>query len=72
MKRPQSLGLIFVIYFVLISSPALATGDCSDYVDLTGMDLPIEVTGTTLDATADYGPFAEEPAVVDAVREAAQ
>ncbi len=61
MKRPEYLGLIFLTCFALGPQPALATGDCSDYTDLSGLELPITVNGTTTGATADYGPFAEEP-----------
>lgn len=39
----------------------LLNGDCSDYYDLTGFALPITWTGTTIDATNDYGPFPSRP-----------
>jgi CubicO group peptidase (beta-lactamase class C family) len=39
----------------------ITSGDCSDYVDLSGMVLPIEVAGTTVGASNDYGPFTERP-----------
>ncbi len=61
MKPPVLLGLILLICVARGSSPALAAGDCSDYTNLTGLELPIEVTGTTAGATGDYGPFVEEP-----------
>ncbi len=41
--------------------PIITSGDCSDYIDLTGMLLPIEVAGTTVGASSDYGPFSERP-----------
>lgn len=39
----------------------LLGGDCSDYVDLSGQPLPIEVSGSTVGATNDYGPFPSFP-----------
>ncbi len=56
MKRLKYLGLISLICVALGSSPAFATGDCSDYTDLSGLELPITATGTTSGATADYQP----------------
>ncbi len=41
---------------------ALDSGDCTDYVDLSGLPLPIHVTGTTSGLTNDYGPFPARPA----------
>jgi CubicO group peptidase (beta-lactamase class C family) len=45
------------------SSPGnpLLSGDCSDYVDLSDLALPIAVTGTTIGATNNYGPFPSWP-----------
>ena len=43
------------------SNGILLSGDCLDYIDLTGMILPIEVAGTTVGASNDYGPFGEQP-----------
>jgi CubicO group peptidase (beta-lactamase class C family) len=39
----------------------LLSGDCSDYVDLSAERLPIHVTGTTVGATNNYGPFPSWP-----------
>jgi len=39
----------------------LLSGDCSDYTDLTGQSLPITVTGTTVGAANNYGPFSSRP-----------
>jgi len=39
----------------------LLSGDCSDYQDLSGLPLPISVTGTTAGATNDYGPYPSRP-----------
>jgi CubicO group peptidase (beta-lactamase class C family) len=46
------------------SSPGdpLLTGDCTDYVDLSGQPLPIYESGSTVGATNDYGPFSSQPA----------
>jgi len=43
------------------SGTEIETGDCSDYIDLSGQPLPISVTGTTVGATNNYGPFASYP-----------
>ncbi|MBI5058898.1 serine hydrolase [candidate division KSB1 bacterium] len=37
------------------------TGDCTDYIDLSGQSLPINVNGTTVGATNDYGPYPAWP-----------
>ena len=47
---PQSLG-----------GDIILSGDCTDYIDLTGQPLPITVTGTTVGATNNYGPFNSRP-----------
>ena len=39
------------------SGTEIETGDCTDYIDLSGQPLPILVTGTTVGATNNYGPF---------------
>jgi len=39
----------------------LLSGDCSDYEDLSGLELPITVNGTTSGATNNYGPFPSKP-----------
>ena len=39
----------------------LLSGDCSDYIDLTGQALPITETGTTSGATNNYGPLPSKP-----------
>jgi len=39
----------------------LLSGDCSDYIDLTGQPLPIRVGGTTAGSSNNYGPFPERP-----------
>jgi Beta-lactamase len=39
----------------------LDSGDCTDYIDLSGQSLPINVTGTTAGATNNYGPFPSYP-----------
>jgi len=36
--------------------------DCSDYMDLSDLPLPISVSGTTSGATNDYGPYPSRPA----------
>ena len=41
--------------------PIFLSGDCSDYDDLTGMLMPVIVSGTTVGASNDYGPFPEQP-----------
>jgi CubicO group peptidase (beta-lactamase class C family) len=43
------------------SGAEIETGDCSDYIDLSGQPLPISVTGTTVGATNNYGPFQSYP-----------
>ena len=43
------------------SGAEIETGDCADYIDLSGQPLPIAVTGTTAGATNDYGPFPSQP-----------
>jgi len=43
------------------SGTEIETGDCSDYIDLSGQPLPILVTGTTVGATNNYGPFPSYP-----------
>jgi len=40
----------------------LLSGDCSDYEDLSELPLPISVSGSTVGATNDYGPFPLRPA----------
>ena len=63
---------------MLSISNCTTVGEFREWVDglrvfrTSGQPLPIVVNGTTLGASNDYGPFAEEPAVVDAVRGAAQ
>ena len=42
-------------------APIIASGDCSDFIDLSALPLPIEVAGTTVGASNDYGPFTERP-----------
>jgi CubicO group peptidase (beta-lactamase class C family) len=44
------------------NEPIVTSGDCSDFTDLSGMPLPIEVSGTTIGASNDYGPFSGRPA----------
>jgi hypothetical protein len=39
----------------------LLSGDCSDYIDLSGEPLPIEGTGSTIGASNNYGPLPERP-----------
>ena len=41
--------------------PIITSGDCSDYIDLTGRLLPLSEFGTTVGASNDYGPFSERP-----------
>ena len=54
--------IILLIASVLTYQLAFAqTGDCSDYIDLSGQPLPIAVTGTTAGATNDYGSFPSQP-----------
>ncbi|UCC79245.1 MAG: serine hydrolase [Candidatus Zixiibacteriota bacterium] len=43
------------------SGGILLGGDCSDFIDLTGMPLPIEEAGSTIGATNNYGPYSERP-----------
>lgn len=43
------------------SDPIIASGDCSDYIDLSGLPLPISEIGTTVGATNNFGPFPERP-----------
>ena len=57
MLRESTHALIITIWLLLTASVALATGDCSDCTDLTGMALPITVSSTTDGATGDYTPF---------------
>jgi len=40
---------------------ASANDDCADAIDLSGLLLPLTVTGTTLGKDNDYGPFASVP-----------
>ncbi len=40
----------------------LLVGDCTDYVDLSGMPLPINVAGTTVGGGNSYGPYPAYPA----------
>ncbi len=62
MKRTKSV-LLGLVLCGLAVGPALGSGDCTDYIDLSGQPLPITVNGTTVGATNDYGPF---PACPDA------
>ncbi|UCC78825.1 MAG: serine hydrolase [Candidatus Zixiibacteriota bacterium] len=39
----------------------LLGGDCSDFIDLSGLPLPIEQAGSTIGATNDYGPYSARP-----------
>jgi len=41
--------------------PIILSGDCSDYIDLTGMPLPISVSGSTAGKTNNYGSFSQQP-----------
>jgi len=41
--------------------PIILSGDCSDYIDLTGMPLPISVAGSTVGKSNNYGPFSQQP-----------
>ena len=43
------------------SGAEIETGDCSDYIDLSGQSLPISVAGTTIGATNNYGAFPSYP-----------
>jgi S-formylglutathione hydrolase FrmB len=61
----QTILVLLVAIALSASAPVtFAQGDCTDYVDLSGGDLPIEVSGSTADASGDYTPFeptSEEP-----------
>lgn len=41
--------------------PIILSGDCSDFIDLTGMPLPISVAGSTVGKTNNYGAFSQQP-----------
>jgi len=45
-----------------LAPPSTGIGDCDDYVDLSGLPLPITQAGTTAGASNDYGPFPSRPA----------
>ncbi len=55
--------LVFGLVAALLFAVAAASGneDCSDAIDLTGMPLPLTVTGTTAGKANDYGPFPDRP-----------
>jgi CubicO group peptidase (beta-lactamase class C family) len=55
--------LVLALTLSLLTGIPAASGndDCSDYIDLTGMALPLTVTGTTVGAANDYGPFSSRP-----------
>jgi CubicO group peptidase (beta-lactamase class C family) len=44
-----------------MESDVILTGNCSDYVDISHNLLPISVSGTTVGATNNYGPFPSQP-----------
>ncbi len=62
MKSAMVMSLLILAWSSINSTPVFAAGDCSDYTDLSGGNLPMVVTGTTNGATGDYGPFTEQPA----------
>lgn len=61
MKRQAVLAL--ALFPAYLGGVPIAAGndDCSDYIDLSGMALPLTVTGTTVGAANDYGPFPSRP-----------
>jgi len=64
MKPKATIFLLITISWTFVASVTLATGDCSDFTDLTGLEMPISVSGTTEGASNDFHPFdagSEEP-----------
>jgi CubicO group peptidase (beta-lactamase class C family) len=60
-RRSRSLAFIFIAALAAMAPLASANDDCSDFIDLSGMPLPLTVTGTTTGLDNDYGPFLERP-----------
>jgi CubicO group peptidase (beta-lactamase class C family) len=57
----RAISLAIALFAFVNVKVVSANDDCSDYFDLTGMPLPLTVTGTTLGLTNDYGPFPDSP-----------
>lgn len=62
--RPRSwwaLSAALIATFLCGVRFASANDDCADAIDLSGMPLPLTVTGTTVGKANDYGPFPARP-----------
>jgi len=44
-----------------LKNQVLLSGDCSDFTDLSNLPLPISISGSTADATDEYGTYPEQP-----------